>query len=198
VVTISDISKLRVTADVEQVDAPFVKPGTDVEIVDAASPERRNKGKVSRTGGELDPRTRTLLVEVDFDNSKGDFIAGSYVNMTLLIPATSYVEVPAAALVVRERQNYVAVVGADSHIKLTPIEISGTDGRVIRILNGLSEGTRVALSLANTIPDGAKVNPASPPGAPAPVAAAPQPAAPPPAAPATATPPPPATPAQQR
>jgi RND family efflux transporter MFP subunit len=198
VVTISDISKLRVTAYVEQVDAPFVKPGTDVEIVDAASPERRNKGKVSRTGGELDPRTRTLLVEVDFDNSKGDFIAGSYVNMTLLIPATSYVEVPAAALVVRERQNYVAVVGADSHIKLTPIEISGTDGRVIRILNGLSEGTRVALSLANTIPDGAKVNPASPPGAPAPVAAAPQPAAPPPAAPATATPPPPATPAQQR
>jgi RND family efflux transporter MFP subunit len=198
VVTISDISKLRVTAYVEQVDAPFVKPGTDVEIVDAASPERRNKGKVSRTGGELDPRTRTLLVEVDFDNSKGDFIAGSYVNMTLLIPATSYVEVPAAALVVRERKNYVAVVGADSHIKLTPIEISGTDGRVIRILNGLSEGTRVALSLANTIPDGAKVNPASPPGAPAPVAAAPQPAAPPPAAPATATPPPPATPAQQR
>jgi RND family efflux transporter MFP subunit len=192
VVTISDISKLRVTAYVEQVDAPFVKPGTDVEIVDAANPERRNKGKVSRTGGELDPRTRTLLVEVDFDNTKSDFIAGSYVNMTLLIPATSYVEVPAAALVVRERKNYVAVVGADSHIKLTPIEISGTDGRVIRILSGLAEGTRVALSLANTIPDGARVNPASPPGTPAPVAAAP-----PAAAPATATPPA-AAPAQQR
>lgn len=191
VVTISDISNLRVTAYVEQVDAPYVKPGQEVEIVDAANPERRNKGKVSRTGGELDPRTRTLLVEVDFDNSKGDFIAGSYVNMTLLIPATSYVEVPAAALVVRERKNYVAVVGADSHIKLTPIEISGTDGRVIRILNGLSEGTRVALSLANTIPDGAKVNPVSPPGAPAPAAPAPQPAAPP-----AATPP--AAPAQQR
>lgn len=167
VLTISDISRLRVTAYVEQVDAPYVKPGTEVEIVDAANPERRNKGKVSRTGGGLDSRTRTLLAEVDFDNSKGDFIAGSYVNMTLLIPATSYVEVPAAALVVREKKNYVAVVGADSHIKLTPIEIAGTDGRAIRILSGLSEGTRVALSLANTISDGAKVNPAAPPGAPA-------------------------------
>lgn len=173
VVTISDTSRLRVTAYVEQVDAPFVKPGTEVEIVDASNPERRNKGRISRTGGELDSRTRTLQAEVDFDNSKGEFIAGSYVNMTLLIPATSYVEVPASALVVREKKNYVALVGSDNHIKLTPIEIAGTDGRAIRILGGLNEGSRVALSLANTIPDGAKVNPATPPGAPVPATAPP-------------------------
>ena len=181
VVTISDTSRLRVTAYVEQVDAPYVTPGTEVEIVDASNPERRNKGKVSRTGGGLDSRTRTLMAEVDFDNSKGAFIAGSYVNMTMLIPATSYVEVPAPALVVRDKKNYVAVVGSDNHIKLTPIEISGTDGRTIRILSGLNEGTRVALSLANTIPDGAKVNPATPPGTPAPAPA--------PGAPPAATPP---------
>lgn len=192
VVTISDLSRLRVTVYVEQVDAPYVKAGTEVEIVDAANPERRNKGKVSRTGGGLDARTRTLLTEVDFDNSKGDFIAGSYVNMTLLIPATSYVEVPAAALVVRDKKNYVGVVGPDNLLKLTPIEIAGTDGRTIRILSGLSEGTRVALSLANTIPDGAKVNPASPPGAPAP--AAPPAAATAPAASGTVTTPPAGTP----
>jgi membrane fusion protein (multidrug efflux system) len=189
VVTISDTSRLRVTAYVEQVDAPYVTAGTEVEIVDAANPERRNKGKVSRTGGELDSRTRTLVAEVDFDNSKGTFLAGSYVNMTLLIPATSYVEVPAPALVVRDKKNYVAVVGSDNHIKLTPIEIAGTDGRSIRILSGLAEGTRVALSLANTIPDGAKVNPATPPGAPAPVPAAPAAPVNPPAATSTSQPP---------
>lgn len=203
VVTISDLSRLRVTAYVEQVDAPFVKAGTEVEIVDAANPERRNKGKISRTGGGLDARTRTLLAEVDFDNSRGDFIAGSYVNMTLLIPATSYVEVPAAALVVREKKNYMAVIGSDNHIKFTPVEIAGTDGRMIRILSGLSEGTRVALSLANTIPDGAKVNPASPPGTPAapPPAPAPPAASQPPTPPAASAPPPanpaPATPGTQ-
>jgi membrane fusion protein (multidrug efflux system) len=179
VVTISDTSRLRVTAYVEQVDAPFVKPGTEVEIVDAANPERRNKGRISRTGGELDTRTRTLSVEVDFDNTKGDFLAGSYVNMTLLIPATSYVEVPAPALVVRDKKNYVAVVGSDNHIRLMPIEIAGTDGRAIRILSGLGEGVRVALSLANTIADGAKVNPAPPPGTTPPAPAVPAPAQPP-------------------
>lgn len=159
VVTVSDTSKLRVTVYVEQVDAPFVGPGTEVEIVDSANPERRGKGRISRTGGELDSRTRTLLAEVDFDNNKAAFIAGSYVNVTLLIPTTSYVEAPATALVVRDRKNYVAVIGSDNHIELTPIEVASTDGRVIRILSGLGEGVRVALSLANTIPDGAKVNP---------------------------------------
>jgi membrane fusion protein (multidrug efflux system) len=168
VVTIADTSRLRVSVYVEQVDAPFVKPGIEVEIVDAANPERRNKGKISRIGGELDSRTRTLLAEVDFDNGKGEFIAGSYVNVTLLIPAVSYVEVPAPALVVRDKKNYVAVVGGNNHIKLVPIEVAGTDGRVIRILNGLGEGVRVALNLPNTVPDDAKVNPSFPPGSPTP------------------------------
>src|SRR6185436_2842869 len=80
-----------------------------------------------------------------------------------------YIEVPAAALVVRDRKNFVAVLESDNHIKLTPIEVAGTDGSAVRIINGLGEGTRVVLSLANTVPDGAKVNPAA-----APVASAPQ------------------------
>ena len=76
VVTISDTSRLKVSVYVEQGEAPNVKPGLDAEIVDASNAERRGKGKVTRIAGELDPRTRTLLTEVDFDNSKGQFVAG--------------------------------------------------------------------------------------------------------------------------
>jgi len=77
---------------------------------------------------------------------------------------------------VRERKNFVAVLGFDNHIKLTPIEIAGTDGASVKIGSGLGEGMRVVLSLPNTVPDGAKVNPASAPAAPA---SQPTPAAPP-------------------
>ena len=172
VVTVSDPSKLRVSVYVEQVDAHFIQPGLDAEIIDTASPARRIKAKVSRVAGELDSKTRTLLAEVDFDNREATFIPGSFVNVSLMVPQTSYIEVPASALVVRDRKNFVAVLEADSHIKLTPIEIAGTDGASVKIASGLGEGVRVVLSLANTVPDGAKVNPAA-----APAAAAPQPAA---------------------
>lgn len=176
VVTVSDPSKLRVSVYVEQVDARYVRPGIEAEIVDTANPTQRIKANVSRVSGELDPKTRTLLAEVDFDNRTGTFIPGSFVNVALMVPQTSFVEVPAPALVVRDRKNFVAVLGADNHIKLTPIEIAGTDGASVKIASGLGEGMRVVLSLPNTVPDGAKVNPAAAPLAPAPQ---PTPAAPP-------------------
>jgi membrane fusion protein (multidrug efflux system) len=165
VVTVSDPSKLRVSVYVEQVDARFVRPDIEAEIIDTANPTQRIKAKVSRVAGELDPRTRTLLAEIDFDNRGGAFIPGSFVNVSLMVPQTSYIEVPASALVVRDRKNFVAVLEADNHIKLTPIEIAGTDGASVKIASGLSEGVRVVLSLPNTVPDGAKVNPAAAPAA---------------------------------
>ncbi|MBI3527645.1 MAG: efflux RND transporter periplasmic adaptor subunit [Betaproteobacteria bacterium] len=164
VVTVSDPSKLRVSVYVEQVDARVVRPGIEAEIIDTANPTQRIKAKVSRVAGELDPRTRTLLAEVDFDNRGGAFIPGSFVNVSLMVPQTSYIEAPASALVVRDRKNFVAVLEADNHIKLTPIEIAGTDGASVKIANGIGEGVRVVLSLPNTVPDGAKVNPAAAPG----------------------------------
>jgi membrane fusion protein, multidrug efflux system len=167
VVTISDPSTLRVSVYVEQIDARYVRPGVDAEIIDTANPTQRIVAKVSRVAGELDPRTRTLLAEVDFDNHAATFIPGSFVNVILMIPQTSYIEVPAAALVVRERKNFVAVLEADSHIKLTPVDIAGTDGAAVKIASGIGEGVKVVLSLPNTVPDGAKVNPAAAPVAPA-------------------------------
>jgi RND family efflux transporter MFP subunit len=166
VVTIADPSKLRVSVYLEQVDARYVHPGIEAEIIDTANPTQRIKATVSRVAGELDPRTRTLLAEVDVDNRAGTFIPGSFVNVSLAVPQTSFIEVPASALVVRDRKNYVAVLEADNHIRLTPIEIAGTDGASVKIASGIGEGVRVVLSLANTVPDGAKVNPAASPAAP--------------------------------
>ena len=166
VVTVADPSVLRVSVYVEQVDAHAIRPGVEAEIIDTANPALRIKTKVSRVAGELDPRTRTLLAEVDFDNRAGVFIPGSFVNVSLMVPQTSFIEVPASALVVRERKNLIAVLGSDNHVKLTPIEIAGTDGASVRIASGLGEGERVVLSLANTVQDGAKVNPAAAPATP--------------------------------
>jgi RND family efflux transporter MFP subunit len=171
VVTISDTSRLRVTVYVDQQEAGFIKPGTQVEISDASNAEIKGKATVSRVAGQLDPRTRTMMAEVDVDNGKGTFIPGSFLTVSLLIPAKSYVEAPAGALVTREGKTFVAVVDADNKVKLTPVELAGTDGKVIRIASGVDTGIKLALNLPNTVSDGSRVNPA-----PLPVAAAPPPA----------------------
>jgi RND family efflux transporter MFP subunit len=161
VVTVSDPSKLRVSVYVEQVDARYVRPGIEAENIDATDPVQRVTATVSRVAGELDPKTRTLLTEVDFDNRSGKLIPGSFVNVSLNVPQVSYVEMPAAALVVRERRHFAAVLEPDNRIKLTPIEIAGTDGTSVKLASGLREGVPVVLSLPNTVPDGSRINPAS-------------------------------------
>ena len=108
-----------------------------------------------------------MLTEVDFDNSKGQFVAGSFVNVSLLVPAISYVEVPATALISRDKKTLVAVVGADNRVTLHPITVASTDGKVLRVAAGLNEGEKVVLNLPTTVADGGKVNPAPAPGAPA-------------------------------
>lgn len=175
-VTVADTTVLHVTVYVEQAEAPNVKRGLEAEILDASNPQRRVKGKVARVSGELDPKTRTLFTEVDFDNSKREFMAGSFVNVSLLIPAVSYVEVPVAALVSRDRRSMVALLSPENRVQLKPIEVAGTDGKVIRIASGLAEGEKVVLNLPATVADGGKVSPALLP----PAASAPAPAGPPP------------------
>jgi len=172
---------------VDQVDAGFIKSGTKVEISDSSNPSIKAEATVSRTSGELDPRTRTMATQVDFDNSKGTFISGAFVAVSLLIPSKSFVEVPTAALINREGKSLLAAVTEDKRLKFMPIEVAGTDGKVIRIASGISEGVRVALNVPNTISDGAKVNPAPPTPAPAAPPAAPPAAAPPPASSAPAS-----------
>lgn len=176
VVTISDTSRLKVTVYAEQADAVAVRAGIEAEVTDAAVAEHKRTGRVARVSGELDARTRTLRTEVEFDNADGGFVAGSFVNVALLLPATSYVEVPAGALVTRERKPMVATVDSSQKLHFVPVQVAGTDGKVVRIAGGLEEGVTVALSPPAGLAEGSHVVVQAPAGAPRPPSAEPRPA----------------------
>lgn len=163
-VTIADPARLKVTVFVEQADAPVARAGLDAEVVDAAAADRRVSGKVTRVSGELDARSRTRRVEVEFDNAAQTFVPGSFVNVTLLIPAVSHIEVPAAALLTRDRKPMVAVVDAARHVRFVPVTVAGTDGKVLRLASGLEEGAVVVVNPPASLADGGKVDPRQPPG----------------------------------
>ena len=172
---LADTSRLEVAVFAEQAEAPAVRPGLEVEVSDAAAPERRVTGRVARVAGELDTRTRTRRVEVDFDNRSAGFVPGSFVNVAILLPVQPLVEVPAGALVTRDRKTWVATVDGQRKARLLPVVVATTDGKVLRVATGLEEGATVIVSPPAGLADGAAVNPQSPPGA-SPPAPAPAPA----------------------
>lgn len=152
VFTVSQLDRLRVWAYVDQKDAPFVKAGTPVTVRTTAPPGNGFPSRVTRTAGSLDPRTRTLLTEVDLVNSK--IVAGSFVQVSIDVTEEPGLQVPARALVLQGDRSLIPVIGPNNRIHFQPVEIESNDGQMIRITQGLQEGERIALSLGNTVNEG--------------------------------------------
>ncbi len=159
VVQLADNSKLRIGAYVEQRDVTAVHVGDPVDVVDASNAERHRMAKISRTAGTLDPRTRTLFIEIDLDNADGFLVPGSFTYANLKVPLASYPQVPVAALNQRGGTSQVAVVGDDAIVKFRPVKVGNTDGTLINILEGVKPGEKVVLNVGNDVTDGIKVRP---------------------------------------
>jgi membrane fusion protein, multidrug efflux system len=161
VLTISDESRLRVDIYVAQRDVPFIHVGDTADVTDAAVPDRKMQASVARTAEVLDPRTRTLAVELDLDNRDHQLIPGSFAYVTLHVPLQSYPEVPVAGLVVRGSNTFVADVDADSLVHLRPVKVISTDGIHASLADGATVGARIALNLPDDVGDGSRVRPVS-------------------------------------
>lgn len=114
---------------------------------------------VTRTSGELDPKTRTLLVEIDLDNEDGMILAGSFVRVTLFVHVPPTIAIPAGTLIMRDGKPHVAVVNHENRVNFRSVDIYESDGRQMRLLSGLSEGERVIISPGQRFAEGEKVQP---------------------------------------
>lgn len=159
IVTVSDDSKLRVTAYVEQRDVPFVHVDDAVDVVDASDAKRTVSAKISRTAGALDPRTRTLLVEVDIDNSNHFLVPGSFVYVTLHLHVPTLPQVPVGALMIRGDDNYLAVVDNGGIVALRKINVADSDGANITVAEGVNTGDRVAINVPDGVGNGTHIQP---------------------------------------
>ena len=159
IVTIADLNRLRVYVYAEQKDAAFLKVGYAVDITLTENPDLHIKGNVTRIAGELDERTRMMTVEIDLDNRDQRIIPGSYVQVHITGPLdkNAKIEIPSTALVIHKDVSSVAVLDSSNVIHFKPVKIGENSGEKVTILQGLSVGDRVALSVGESIPDGQKV-----------------------------------------
>jgi RND family efflux transporter MFP subunit len=159
IVTLSDNTKLRITAYVEQRDVPFVHVGDPVDITDASDRSRTVAAKVSRTAGALDPKTRTLLIEMDIDNSKNFLVPGSFVYATLHLKVPTVPQIPVGALVVRGNDNLVAAVDDNGMVAFRNVKIGDSDGANVSIVDGVKAGDKVAVNVPDGVADGSRIQP---------------------------------------
>lgn len=150
--------RLRVQVNVPQALALQVQPGVAAELVLTESPGRSFSGKVVRTARSIDNATRTLLAEIDVDNSAGELLPGAYAQVRLRIPAAEQVLVlPVNTLLFRAEGPQVAVVGADDRVSLRSVTIGRDFGTTVELLRGVSASDRVVINPPDAIDAGTRV-----------------------------------------
>lgn len=160
VMTVSDDSRLRVFAYVQQTDVPFVSVGDEAEVIDASNPDRTRKATVTRMTGELDVRARAMQIEINIDNSDNFMVAGSFAYVAIHIPIRSYPQIPVSGLIIRGEDSLVAVLD-NENLRFRRVKVASTDGNTISLAEGLKAGDRVAVNLPDEVSDGAKIQPIS-------------------------------------
>lgn len=154
----AQVSTLRVYVSIPQIDSRGAKPGTPAEITLGEFPNRTFPGHIVRTAQAIDPNTRTLLVEVDVDNRKGELMPGAYGEVHLhLNTGMQTLVVPVPTMIFQSAGLQVATV-VNGKVRLQPIQVGQDDGKIIQVVSGLNPDDEVIQNPPDSILDGQAVH----------------------------------------
>lgn len=157
VVTLSQLDKIRIYVYLPQCNAAMLHEGYPVTITMTERPAMKIKASVTRVAGELDPKTRMMLAEIDLPNTEDPIIPGSYLQVTFPAPEQKNLSVPSEALVIRGGKYFVPLISKDSTIHYQPVVIDNNDGVRVSVVNGVQQGDLVGISVSAELPEGQKV-----------------------------------------
>jgi RND family efflux transporter MFP subunit len=151
------LETLRVYTNVPQVYTQSIKRGEKIDLTFPEHPGRTFQGTLVRTADAIDPTNRTLLVEIDVDNHKGELMPGSLAQVHF--KATQVGEtfiIPVSALMFRHEGLRVATVNGDvAH--LASIIIGQDNGATVEVVSGLNANDRIIQDPPDSLIEGEKV-----------------------------------------
>jgi Cu(I)/Ag(I) efflux system membrane fusion protein/cobalt-zinc-cadmium efflux system membrane fusion protein len=145
---IADLSRIWVTAEVYEFDAPWVAVGQPAQMEISFEEGRVLEGKVAYIYPTLNPVSRTLTVRLEFENPEMRLKPGMF--------ATVYIQhrrrddalaVPTEAIIDSGRRKIVFVSIGDGRFEPREIGTGLTgDRHLTEVLSGLQEGEQVVVS----------------------------------------------------
>jgi HlyD family secretion protein len=165
-VDLIDDTCLYVTAPMDEVDAPKLKPGQPARITLDALPGQTFEGRVRRIAPyvtEVEKQARTVDVEVDFaDAERRPLLVGYSADAEVIIERRADVlRVPTQAI---QQDGTVLVLGKDNKLEARSLKTGLANWAFTEIVSGLSAGDRVLLSFDDeNVKAGVKVTPKAAP-----------------------------------
>ncbi len=143
-VTISDLSRLWILADVYERHLSHVKTGLVADISVASYPGEVFKARIDHIGEVVDSMTRTVKVRMSVDNPEHKLKPEMFAKVTLpLNGPASAVTVPSGAVLTDGESNVVMLVTGNNRFSKRKVLVEPSqDGRSV-VLEGLRPGERI-------------------------------------------------------
>ena len=155
--TIQQLSHLRLVVAVPEEDVGGIAKGASVVFRVPAYPDRTYSGAVARVARVLDPKTRTMPVELDVANRDGTLSPGMYPTVkwpvrtgrrALMVPKTAVVTTTERTFVVRDKQGRAEWVD---------VRKGDAEGDLVEVRGPLAPGDKVLRRGTDEVREGDKL-----------------------------------------
>jgi Cu(I)/Ag(I) efflux system membrane fusion protein len=147
VMSIAELDRIWVLAEVFERQAGLVSPGQQAEVELDYLPGKRWQGTVDYVYPELDPVTRTLKVRIRFDNEGAVLRPNMFARVTLLgSDVEEVVHIPREALIRGGAADRVVLALGDGRFRSQVVETGIESGDRVAIRDGLAGGDVIVTS----------------------------------------------------
>lgn len=171
IVTLDDLSMVRVDFQVPDRYVPVLAEGSPIVARADAWPAESFQGRIARLDSRIDATTRAITARAEFPNPGRRIKPGMSMRVSIAHGARQGLAVPEAAVQFEGDQAFVFVITprADGFsARKQAVDTGATEGGFVEITTGVRAGDRVVADGLNRIQDGQPVKVAGrPPAAPA-------------------------------
>ena len=154
VATIVNLNPLRVRIDIPEQAIPRVHVGESVSVTVAAYTDRSFAGHIARVSPSVSATSRTLTVEAEVDNPRGELKPGQFATVRILLPQSEpAVLVPQRAVRTISGASYVFVI-KNGRAEQRLVQTGQTEGDLIEVKSGIAADEAVATSNVDQLSDG--------------------------------------------
>jgi len=155
---LAQTDKLRVYVRVPEPQALGIASGLEATVTTPESPGQVFAGKVVTTSEAISATSRSLLTELEVDNSKHQILPYSFGEVTLRNNNSDPpLTLPSNTVLFRAQGLQVAVVGPDGSIELRPVEVGRDFGQTVEIRGGVTAADKVVVNPTDSLVNGIKV-----------------------------------------
>src|ERR1700716_1773641 len=160
---VSDLHRVRIYVQVPQALSADLSPGLKATFEMPQYPGRKFDATLVTTSNAMNTTSRSMLVELQGDNSEGKLLGGAYCRVNFQIPGDpNMVRIPATALMPVNRGVQVAVLGDGNKVVLKSIRLGRDFGDTVEVTAGLTPQDRVIDNPPETLQTGDTVQIAAP------------------------------------